>query len=411
MNRTTRLGTNALVALVLTTSPGCSPQDAPGPTVTRSDSAGVAVVFSSAPREYRTVSERASLSIGLVSGEPEYLLADVYDALRLSDGRVVVANCFPPILRWYDRNGEYVTGTGRDGGGPGEFREGVCGRTIEVHSVDGVRVETWEHHLGRIQVFDSAGNYESTFTMRPADLGGGGSLVGHFDAGYLLAYRRGFEQPGYTAGTSWRDTLELHVFSTDGEHERLLAKSPGATFIQFEVETAFGVIRNPSVVPFAPIGLATAWHETAVLAPGEQPELRVLDRSGSLEMLIRWSDEQQPVTRRLIDAYIEERFGGPNDGGRRPQLPDYPYPDRVHPYNRILTGADGLLWVRRPRVPGSLAYVWLGFDQTGEWAAQLEVPRAWEIFEIGDAHILARVSDALGVESVVMHELVVTGGP
>ena len=102
MNRTTRLGTHALVALVLTTSLGCSPRDAPGPTVTRSDSAGVAVVFSSAPREYRTVSEQASLTIGLVSGEPEYLLDYVSDALRLSDGRVVVANCSPPMLRWYD---------------------------------------------------------------------------------------------------------------------------------------------------------------------------------------------------------------------------------------------------------------------------------------------------------------------
>ena len=83
----------------------------------------------------------------------------------------------------------------------------------------------------------------------------------------------------------------------------------------------------------------------------------------------------------------------------------------MRPYDRILTGADGLLWVRRSRVPGSPAYVWLGFDQTGEWAAQLEVPRDWRVFEIGDAHILARVSDALGVETVIMHELVVTGGP
>ena len=245
--------------------------------------------------------------------------------------------------------------------------------------------------------------------MRTGDVGPGGSLVGRFDTGYLLAFRRGFVQPGYIVDTSWRDTLELHVFSADGEHERLLARSPGSTLIQFEVQTAFGVIRNPTWVPFAPIGLATAWHETAVLAPGEQPELRVLDRTGNLEMLIRWSDEQQPVTRGLIGAYLEERFG--NDGEARRRLPDYPYPDRVHPYDRVLAGADGLLWVRRPRVPGSPVYDWLGFDQAGEWAAQLEVPRDWQVFEIGDAHILARVSDALGVESVVMHELVRTGRP
>ena len=92
MNRTTRLLTNALVALVLTVASGCSPRDAPDPTVTRRDSAGVAVVFSPTPRQYRVVSEPASLSIGLVSGEPEYLFDDVSDALRLSDGRVVVAH-------------------------------------------------------------------------------------------------------------------------------------------------------------------------------------------------------------------------------------------------------------------------------------------------------------------------------
>ena len=179
--------------------------------------------------------------------------------------------------------------------------------------------------------------------------------------------------------------------------------------VQAEFQIAFGVILNAVGVPFAPLGLATAWHETAVLAPSEQPELQVLDRTGNLEMLIRWSDEQQPVTRGLIDTYLDERFG--NDGEARRGLPDYPYPDRMLPYDRVLTGADGLLWVRRSRVPGSPSYAWLGFDQTGAWAAELEVPRDWRIFEIGDAHILARVSDALGVESVVMHELVSTGRP
>ena len=402
--------TTALVALVLTLSSGCSTPDSAGPTVTRSDSAGVAVVFSSAARQHRTVSEPASFRIGLVSGEPEYLLDNVSGALRLSDGRVVVANCTPPVLRWYDGNGEYLTGTGREGGGPGEFRIGACRRDFQIHSVDGVRVEVWEHSEGRIQIFDSDGNYESTFTMQKGDLGPGGSLVGSFDAGYLLAFRRGTRRSG-PPNSTWRDTLELHVFSAHGEHERLLTRSVGMTLMPVEVQTRIGVIRDVLMVPFAPVGLATAWHETAVLAPSEQPELKVLDRTGNLEMLIRWSDEQQPVTSELIDAYVEERLGRSNDGEARRRLRGYPYPDRIHPYDRILTGVDGLLWVRRPGVPRSGVHAWLGFDQTGEWAAQLEVPRDWRVFEIGDAHILARVRDALDVETLVMHELVGTGRP
>lgn len=53
-------------------------------------------------------------------GENQELFG-VTGALRLADGRVVVANGKPRELRVYDSHGKFLTRIGRAGGGPGEF--------------------------------------------------------------------------------------------------------------------------------------------------------------------------------------------------------------------------------------------------------------------------------------------------
>lgn len=90
------------------------------------DSAGVTIVESAAPRwregeGWRVVPEPA-VEIGAVEGEEAYQLHRVAGALRLGDGRIVVANGGTSELRYYGPDGRHR----HTAGGEGE------GRTIAV---------------------------------------------------------------------------------------------------------------------------------------------------------------------------------------------------------------------------------------------------------------------------------------
>ena len=98
----------------------------------RYDSAGVNVVVSDPPGSVLALSLRPRVRIGVATGEDAYLLHGVAQARVLADGSIVVANCLPPILRWYDSTGVYITGTGREGEGPEEFVVGTCANLMRA---------------------------------------------------------------------------------------------------------------------------------------------------------------------------------------------------------------------------------------------------------------------------------------
>ena len=61
------------------------------------------------------------LSIGTVGGTENFQLHHVDDALRLRDGRIVVANAGSHRLLVFDDEGDYLASWGQRGQGPGDF--------------------------------------------------------------------------------------------------------------------------------------------------------------------------------------------------------------------------------------------------------------------------------------------------
>ena len=123
----------------------------------RYDSAGITVVVSHTPSARLVLSAEPRARIGVVSGDTAYLFYDVSGARLLDNGQIVVSNCLPPILRWYDTSGVYLKGAGREGEGPDEFSPGACARLFEIFALSDGRVETWDHRVRRVRVFDSSG--------------------------------------------------------------------------------------------------------------------------------------------------------------------------------------------------------------------------------------------------------------
>lgn len=389
----------------------------------RYDSAGVAIVISGEPEARRVLSDPPLAKIGRVSGDSLYLLEHVSGARLLDDGRIVVANCFPPILRWYDGSGVFLTGTGNEGEGPLEFPHGACARAFAIFAMSGGRIETWEHLHRRLRVFDSSGALIGTQVLTTEPLGSGPRLLGKFDRGYLMAELRGTHLQDYTnavvddrgflvdprRGNAWRDTLVLHTFGGNGEYEGGIGRITGWSLFRTEVPTEIGPMGATVQIPFAPLGNATPWGSVVAVGDGSEPEVRVLGRTGQLRMVIRWNAPRIPVTDALIESLIEGQLTRQTGGSRsreqlREALEAYPYPATVRAYSRVRAGSGGLLWVEQYALPRAESVTWLGFDLSGSLVAALDLPREARLLDIGDGYVLLRVLDELGVESVVLHE-------
>ena len=143
--------------ILATALASCSPADGPTGTVFV-DSAGVTLALAEFPLwgagdQWRIV-EEPLLQIGVFEGPDEYLFADLVGVVRLSDGRIVVADRGSGDLRFYDSAGDFLFRVGSSGEGPGEFR-----RLAFIGRLPGDSLVTYDMALRRIQLFSSEGAF------------------------------------------------------------------------------------------------------------------------------------------------------------------------------------------------------------------------------------------------------------
>ena len=154
----------ALVSTALAVA-GCEADERIETMVVR-DSLGIAIMENRTSSWGRgegwKISTEPVLRVGKGTGDPRYELHQVRDALRLEDGRIIVANSGTREVRFYGPTGEFVGSAGREGNGPGEFQ-----RIASVYSIRGDSLLAYDDVLQRKSVFDSEGNFARTFRFEP----------------------------------------------------------------------------------------------------------------------------------------------------------------------------------------------------------------------------------------------------
>ncbi|HUF50211.1 MAG TPA: hypothetical protein VMN60_05225 [Longimicrobiales bacterium] len=376
--------------------------DAPVPddaaTYTVRDSAGIEIVESTRAQwrdgQQWTVSDTALVQIGEEDGDARYLLDGVAGAVRLSDGRIVIANAGSGELRFYDGEGRFLHASGRKGRGPGEYVRidqlvrmpgdslMVWDATNEVSIVapDGAFVRRRRIDMDRVM---------RTITMQRATE----SLTPMPDGSFIIhAMQRG-DPPtrGVPPGVVYRSEIGYFHFRVDGGVDSL-GWYPG------------GLPQMYLNIGGRPVyeTMLLAWHaRLAVGAPsrvfitlGDPYEVMEFT-DGRLVRIIRRSAPPVPIPPEEIRRFREAR----DQRGERSRRVREALPEQTH-YPAILrmtVDADGYLWVR---TYGEATQV---FDHAGAWLGDMDPPGS--VLEIGREHVLVRLMDALGVERVSLHTL------
>jgi hypothetical protein len=370
------------------------------------DSAGVEIVENSdylwPEGQGWRLAEAPLLDIGSLEGDPEYQLFQIVGALRLDDGRLVVANAGSGELRLFDRAGTFRAAVGRKGGGPGEFEDLLW---LEPFSGDSLFAFDWSQ--ARASIFDTDGRFVRSFLLRPlTESGGFPSFAAPFRDGTLaLGIELMFDTDHMSTGVRRDSVVYLHC-STEGATLDTIGRFPGAqAFVKTEGDRVIG----------GPLGLgrqpqAAAFGDVLYFGSSDSYEIRALSMDGSLRRLIRRDKPNLPVTAEDIERYKAEELAEWQDPVPRQALErmfDFmPFPETMPAYGEFQVDREGNLWVEEFRRPGDDQPRWTVFSSEGVMLGAVETPPRFEVYQIGSDFVLGRWRDELDVEHVQLYELV-----
>lgn len=401
----------ATLAAIVWLATGCAGDAAAGRGIEVVDSAGITIASNPSPDDSAAnvwwhIDEPA-LSIGGLDAEEPYALFRVTDALRLNDGRIVVASSASDDIRYFDAEGVHLHTSGRSGGGPGEYQNpnnllrGFADSLIVVDAT-----------TRRISVLDPAGQFVRVF-----DIGETASIpriVGRFSDGSLLAAPVVVlqETPGADNNEISRPPFTLVRLTPDTGAPDTLGEFPGAERVM-RIQTSGGQVVSVQIMQVA-FGKSPTFavHGTELYVGAQDgDEIRVYDMGGSLVRIIRTGRSPEPVNanhldaqwERMLEAMPEEMRAQQRAAGRNTSMP---HGELMPSYGEIGTDLTGNLWVADYDDPTDPPGRWTIYDPEGRVLARIVLPERFDPYDAGEDWVLGREFDDLDIEYIRLYPIV-----
>lgn len=385
------------------TASSCAADGAPGSHSIVRDSAGVTIVESKLAAwnadEAWTISGEPLLDIGVMDGLAEYQLYRASSAVRLADGRVVIANSGTNELRFYDPEGKHLTSVGRSGEGPGEFQD-----LQRVWIMPGDSLLAYDFLPSRLSVFSPDGEFIRSQHFSSPD--GRQILIrGPLDDGSIIAAGAPiWSSPGSTSGVV-RDSVPYYRYDPLGTVQHSLGLFPSAEV--FRIVTGDGW--RLTGVPFARTPVTAVAGNAFHFGPASSYELYTYSASGELERVVRLSIQPRAVTANDIDQYRRERLELAEREGTRPSmermLSILPFPSIMPPYDRAIADSEGYVWLSDYNPARHQPATWRVFSPDGVFLGSIDTPAQFEVIQIGTDFVLAHWNDEMGVEHIRVYAL------
>ena len=420
---TARISLFAVSAAATTAACKAPPPGEPTTPNQIEDSAGVIIVENGRPasgsRLGWQVGPEPGLSIGTAGGTDEFQLHRVDDALKLNDGRIVVANGGSHQLLVFDEAGNYLTAWGQRGEGPGDFGGsfGTDGMTtnlfwMELWPGDSLAVCHAGSSVGPkqfVSILDTQGRLGRRLNLaRGSDVPTCRDVLA---GGAILASRRVDAPDPLPEKGMNRAHHDFVVLAGDASRDGMLGRHPGAeTFWHWEDAIYDGTAFTIMHPPFQKSLVWAAWGELVVVAPTERYELKAYRQDGSLARIVRRENDVRSPAQADLDGYrAAQAPEGELTDFSRSRLAAWnalPLAESFPAISAIEVDLLGNLWVREHNLPGEEGRaLWTVFDPKGLVLGFVETPPELIIYEIGEDYILGRVRDELGVEYVQVWRL------
>lgn len=388
------------IALIIVAGLGACASEAAEEAFTVTDSAGVSIAVSHAPlwpegSGWR-LGGQPSVLIGGGITDTSAIVGPIAGAMRLPDGRILVADAGATRLRWFADDGTMLQSVGRQGEGPGEFR------TISALLHVGDSIAVLDSRLRRLSLLDLEGRFGRSITLM------GHRRIGRLATGEWI----GLVGEGHSTGESdraVRDSVAVWIVSDAGERVRWLATLPGDDELVFASPDVVGSFR-------APYGRTTTvrFNDGQLwVGTGDRHQLDRLGMNGAPESSVRWDRPRLPLDAaersRIADSLQSEWRGLPPHVATevRRALDSWTMPVYAPAYGRFMLDDPGNLWVAEYALDGSVAPIaWDVFNTQGRWLGDVALPPGFDPTHITADEVLGIWTDPDGLERVVAYPLI-----
>jgi hypothetical protein len=342
------------------------------------------------------ISSSPDLVIGGSTAGADQALHRVVGAVRLMDGRIVVANGGSQDLRYFDASGRLLATAGRSGGGPGEF-SGLG----KMFRLPGDSVAAFDGMNGRISIFSPSGSFVISRTI-PAPP----TVFGRFASG-SLAYTV-YSDPATGAATSGhiKPMLSVRRIAPEGDAGNVVTQIEGGG--EYRVEEAGRVMTIPA--PLSPAQPAAVNGGFLYTVSIDGSRLAVLSEDGARIREIGLGSSPARLTAAEIASYRSATLSvyptaSPRSRAHARVLAEAEYPEVAPRYDRLMVDSEGYIWVGRYILPAETVRSWDIFSATGERLGRMDTPAQVHVEEIGKDYLLGLAADALDAEEVRLYAL------
>jgi hypothetical protein len=381
-----------------------------GPAFSVRDSSGVEIAESSRPEWTAeapglVLSVEPVMQVGAVEGAPEEQLDQVRGVVRLSGGRVAVANGATGEIRFYGADGRFILATGRSGQGPGEF-----GRLWGLWRLPGDTLAAYDGQLRRISLFSPAGGFLRSVPVPSPVAAEFPRVTGAFaDGTFLLESSKGVGGDA-RAGTR-RDSVHLFRIGVDGAVRDSLGTFPSN---DVHVSTGGAGENVWTSVSWLPLGRRSTFAvqgDRLVVALADAWELEVRSPDGALRRLVRRTVARAPLTRADIESALERSAAQIRERDSAfairylENMAKAEWPAYRPAYGSVVAAADGSLWVGAPGADDRQPARWDVIAADGRWLGPVTTPARFQPLDVGADHVAGLWQDDLDVTYLRVYRL------
>jgi hypothetical protein len=380
------------------------------------DSAGVLIVENARPawsdRERLSLTAKPRLVIGNDT-DSAYRFRQVRGVVRLTDGRIAVADGGSFQLRMFSAQGQFLSASAGKGSGPGQI--------LNMHWVRRLRGDTIAISAGlsTVALYSNTGQFVRTATM-PRRVEGSTArpllLLAMLNSGSGIAAPLGGLKPRAT-GSRWIDSFALKLVTESSDVARELG-----TFPYIEMEQASSGL---TAVWLSPVGVFVGGDDRFYVGFGDRYEIRVFGGDGKLQSIIRRPWTPTPITADDWEHWVVEwsklwvRTTGAERERDIQKVREAPWAEENPAFSQFIVDRGGRLWVRdahwqdaiaagsladAPAVPSS----WSVFDTRGRWLGDVSMPTGFHAFDIGTDYV-AGIMRSDGATRVAIYGLSARG--
>ena len=357
---------------------------------------GIVHVTFSGPGAWATgspwrVDTARAVTIGAIEGPEASVFGQVAGVVVGRDGRIYVADAQAKEVRIFSAGGEFLSRFGRDGEGPGEFRN-ISG----LGRGPGGGIATLDPALGRVSIFGPDGEFIRSFRLhRPHVMISSGAPVRYGrDGRYhdLTKVSRG-------AGA---DSLAVIRYDAEGVVDDTVLLS----VFQPELLTVMrnGLRQATLTMPQSPRAMGAVGPGGEIYAAlGGDYRISELGTSGDTVRVLRRTVEPLPIPPAGRDSLRDVLIERYTQVAGEPPREAVPVPVRMPALLALEVDETDHLWVLRPTVdPAGME--WDVFDPEGGYLGAVSLP-AMFVMHIGERSIAGVVYDEMGVQRVRVYPL------